>query len=229
VFADPVVSPDDPRLPAALPEPEAAAGSVTRAASGGALRRLPATRTEADAILVLAALDARLAHFGFDATREAAEDSALAEYRIVHFAAHGLTDTRTPALSGLVFSLFGPDGAPRDGYLRLGDVFGLSLPVDLVVLSACETGLGRDEGGEGLVGISRGFLYAGAARLVTTLWDVDDASTADLMARFYGAMLGPQELPPDAALRAAQRGMIAGGRWTEPLQWAAFTTQGEWR
>jgi hypothetical protein len=96
-------------------------------------------------------------------------------------------------------------------------------------LSACESGRGREEGGEGLVGISRGFLYAGAARLVTTLWDVDDASTADLMARFYGAMLGPQALPPTAALRAAQRGMIEGGRWSAPYRWAAFTVQGEWR
>jgi CHAT domain-containing protein len=229
VFADPVVSPDDPRLQSAVRNPDDAADNITQAASRGALKRLPATRNEADAILALAAPDGALARFGFDATRESAEDPALAGFRIVHFATHGLTNTRTPALSGLVFSLFGPDGAARDGYLRLGDVFGLSLPVDLVVLSACESGLGRDEGGEGLVGISRGFLYAGAARLVTTLWDVDDASTADLMARFYGAMLGPHALSPAAALRAAQRGMIAGGRWNAPLRWAAFTLQGEWR
>jgi CHAT domain-containing protein len=229
VFADPVVSPDDTRLKPAVHNPDDAAGSVAQAASDGALKRLPATRDEADAILKLAAPGSALARFGFDATREAAEDPAMAGYRIVHFATHGLTDTRMPALSGLVFSLFGPDGAARDGYLRLGDVFGLSLPVDLVVLSACESGLGRDEGGEGLVGISRGFLYAGAATLVTTLWDVDDASTADLMTRFYGAMLGPQALPPAAALRAAQRGMIAGRRWDAPFRWAAFTIQGEWR
>ena len=110
-----------------------------------------------------------------------------------------------------------------------GDEHELTLPVDLAVLSACQSGLGRDVGGEGLVGLSRGFLYAGAARLVTSLWDVNDASTADLMGRFYAAMLGPRALPPAAALRAAQREMLAAGRWTAPLHWAAFTVQGEWR
>ena len=68
-----------------------------------------------------------------------------------------------------------------------------------------------------------------AARLVTSLWDVNDASTADLMGRFYAAMLGPRALPPAAALRAAQREMLAAGRWMAPLHWAAFTVQGEWR
>ncbi len=230
IFADPVVSPDDARLPPKTPVPDdAAGGSVTLAAAGGALSRRPATRNEADAILALADPGGARAWFGFDATREAAEDPALAGYRILHFALHGLTDKRTPALSGLVFSLFAPDGSPRDGYLRLADIFTLSLPVDLAVLSACQSGLGRAEGGEGLVGLSRGFLYAGAARLVTSLWDVNDASTADFMARFYAAMLGPRALPPAAALRAAQREMLATGSWTAPLHWAAFTVQGEWR
>jgi len=225
VFADPVVSADDPRLPAVL----AATPSGLPQAPAGGLRRLPGTKAEAEAILALVPPRGALARFGFDATREAAEDPALAGYRIVHFAVHGLPDARTPALSGLVFSLFGPDGAARDGYLRLADVYGLSLPADLVVLSACETGQGRDEGGEGMAGISRGFLYAGAARLVTTLWDVDDASTADLMARFYRAMLGPQHLTPVSALRAAQTGMAIGGQWMQPARWAAFSIEGEWR
>jgi CHAT domain-containing protein len=228
VFADPVVSPEDPRLPPLARNTADAAGRVAEVLTGGGLKRLPATRNEAEAILALAPPGSVLASFGFDATREAVEDSPLADYRIVHFAVHGRTDTARPALSGLVFSLFEPDGAPRDGYLRLGDVFGLSLPVDLVVLSACESGLGRDERGEGLVGLSRGFLYAGAARLVTTLWDVDDESTANLMASFYGYMLGPQALSPAAALRAAQRSMIAGEHGYAPLRWAAFTVQGEW-
>jgi CHAT domain-containing protein len=229
IFADPVVSPDDPRLPPAARPPGAAAGSVAQAAAGGAPSRLPATRDEADAILALVGPGGAHVWIGFDATREAAEDPALAGYRILHFALHGLTNATTPALSGLLFSLFAPDGATRDGYLRLADVFALTLPVDLAVLSACQSGLGRDVGGEGLVGLSRGFLYAGAARLVTSLWDVEDASTADLMGRFYAAMLGPRALPPAAALRAAQRETLAAGRWTAPLHWAAFTVQGEWR
>ncbi|MBV8093520.1 MAG: CHAT domain-containing protein [Acetobacteraceae bacterium] len=269
VLADPVFSPDDPRLRRASPagaSPSGARGldpgsqfastgfhsapqsggpglrsrspesldrtpdfSLPVIASGTKLQRLPATEAEAKAILAIAGHSHSLARFGFDATREAAEDPTLAGYRIVHFATHGLTDTTTPALSGLVFSLFAPDGTPQEGYLRLGDVFGLSLPVDLVVLSACGSATGRETRGEGVVGISRGFLYAGAASVVATLWEVNDNSTAELMTRFYAAMLGAPPMRPAAALRAAQRAMIAGPRWNEPFRWAAFTIQGEWR
>jgi CHAT domain-containing protein len=129
-----------------------------------------------------------------------------------------------------VFSLFQPDGTPRpDGYLRLADVFNLSLPVDLVVLSACDSGQGRKLNGEGLVGLSRGFLHAGASSLIASLWRVNDDATAELMERLYRAMLGPEAMRPAAALRAAQRGMIAGGRWPDPIDWAPFAIQGEWR
>jgi CHAT domain-containing protein len=231
IFADPVVSPYDARLPASVRARNDTPDSVTLVAAGGDLPSLPATRDEADAILANVDPGGARAWMGFEATREAAEDPALAGYRILHFALHGIPNTRNPALSGLVFSRFTPEGKPRDGdgYLRLPDIFALSLPVDLAVLSACQSGLGREWGGEGLIGLSRGFLYAGAARLVTSLWEVADASTANLMARFYAAMLGPRALPPAAALRAAQREMLATGSWTAPLYWAAFTVQGEWR
>jgi CHAT domain-containing protein len=128
-----------------------------------------------------------------------------------------------------VFSQFKPDGAPEDGYLRLNDVFNLTLPVELVVLSACESGQGKLVGGEGLVGLTNGFLYAGAASLTVSLWKVDDRATATLMAGFYRAMLQRDHLRPAAALRQAQLAMIRDRKWSHPRYWAPFIVEGDWR
>jgi CHAT domain-containing protein len=119
-------------------------------------------------------------------------------------------------------------GHPENGFLRLNDIYNLNLPVDLVVLSACDTGLGKDVKGEGLVGMVRGFLYAGAARVVASLWKVDDEATAELMKQFYRQML-QEGLTPAAALRQAQIAMWQQRRWRSPFYWAAFVLQGEWR
>ena len=108
---------------------------------------------------------------------------------MVHFATHGILDATRPERSGLVLSLVDADGRPRDGVLRLNDIFGMSLSAELVVLSGCETGLGRQVRGEGLVGLTRAFMYAGAPRVVSSLWRVDDQATAQLMTRFYRHML----------------------------------------
>ena len=120
----------------------------------------------------------------------------------MHFATHGLLDSEHPDLSGLVLSLVDEKGTPQDGFLRLHEIYNLRLPVDLVVLSACQTALGREIRGEGLVGLTRGFMYAGAARVVASLWQVDDESTAELMKRFYR---GDAEGRPPAGGRAARR------------------------
>jgi CHAT domain-containing protein len=234
VLADPVVSAGDGRLTAPGKAPTAVAPNlmpeaVRAVTPNGVLERLPNTRVEANDILKLVPPSRSFAKFGFDATKQAAEDPGLARYRIVLFATHGLLDPREPALSGLVFSLFAPDGTPRDGYLRLNDVFNLTLPVDLVVLSACESGQGKVVGGEGLVGITRGFLYAGAERLVVSLWEVNDRAAARLMAKFYRAVLASDHVRPAAALRRAQIAMIREGKWRHPWYWAPFIIQGEWR
>jgi CHAT domain-containing protein len=125
-------------------------------------------------------------------------------------------------------SLVDPDGKPRDGFMDLQDVYNLTLPADLVVLSACETGLGKEISGEGLVGLTRGFMYAGASRVVASLWKVDDVATSELMAEFYKGML-LHGLAPAAALRQAQLEMQKRKRWADPYYWAAFTLQGEWK
>jgi CHAT domain-containing protein len=164
----------------------------------------------------------------FNANRETALSKELSQYRIVHFATHGLLDNEHPELSGLVLSLVDPEGKPWDGFLDLQDVYNLTIPADLVVLSACETGLGKEISGEGLIGLTRGFMYAGASRVVASLWKVDDVATSELMAEFYRGML-QAGLPPAAALRQAQLGMQKRKRWADPYYWAAFTLQGEWK
>jgi CHAT domain-containing protein len=171
----------------------------------------------------------RLVATGFDATRQAAMSGGLAQFRMIHFATHGLLDFQRPRLSCLLLSRFDRDGREVDGYLRLQDIYNLTLAADLVVLSACRTALGTEVRGEGLIGLTRGFLYAGAARVVASLWNVDDGATSRLMELFYRKMLGNEKLSPAAALRAAQLEMLSGNRWDDPYFWAGFVLQGEWK
>jgi CHAT domain-containing protein len=143
-------------------------------------------------------------------------------------ATHGLLNSEHPELSGIVLSLIDEQGREQDGFLNLSQIYNLKLGADLVVLSACQTALGRDIKGEGLVGLTRGFMYAGAPRVVASLWQVDDAATADLMREFYKAML-VEGMQPAAALRAAQVRTWQRNQQLSPYFWAAFTLQGEWR
>src|SRR5262249_13270686 len=164
----------------------------------------------------------------FSASRALATSPELGRYSIIHFATHGLINNQHPELSGIVLSLVDQQGQPQNGFLRLYDIFNLRLQANLVVLSACQTAVGKDIKGEGLVGLTRGFMYAGAGRVLASLWQVDDRATADLMGKFYEAMLG-QGLKPAAALRAAQLSAWRDKRWQSPYYWSAFTLQGEWR
>lgn len=152
----------------------------------------------------------------------------MADFSIVHFATHGLIDARYPALSGLALSFFHQDGRPRDGFLRLRDIYRLRLRADLVVLSACRTALGKAVRGEGMVGLTRGFFHAGARAVVASLWSVPDRATAELMARFYRSM-AQDGLTPAAALRQAQHSMAGERRWRDPHNWAGFVLLGDWR
>jgi CHAT domain-containing protein len=147
---------------------------------------------------------------------------------VIHFATHGFLDSEAPELSGLVLSLLDGQGHPRDGFLRLRDVYNLDLSADLVVLSGCRTALGKDVRGEGLLGLTRGFLYAGASRVMASLWPVRDRATPELMRRFYHALLHDR-LPPAAALRAAQLSLRREPRWRDPYSWAPFVVQGDWQ
>ena len=190
--------------------------------------RLLGTRTEAETLLQLVPKANRLQVFDFDANYNWATSSALNQFRILHFATHGFVNDANPELSGIVLSLVDKQGKDIRGYLRLGDLFNLDYPADLIVLSACETGLGKEIQGEGLVGLTRGLMYAGAERLVVSLWQVDDKGTAAFMQEFYKQMLQSGK-PANEALRATQLKMWHSEKWRHPNYWAAFTFLGEWR
>ncbi|MEK7831334.1 MAG: CHAT domain-containing protein, partial [Acidobacteriota bacterium] len=191
--------------------------------------RLPNTRREAETILSLAAGNSGKSVFDFAANRAAATGEDLSQYRILHFATHGFLNSLNPELSGLVMSLVDEQGKPQNGYLLAPEIYNLKLPAtELVVLSACQTGLGKEVRGEGIVGLTRGFMYAGSPRVVVSLWSVNDRSTADLMKYFYEALLAKSQRPA-AALRAAQLEMLKQKQWQAPYFWAAFGLQGEWR
>jgi CHAT domain-containing protein len=230
VLADPVFEADDPRLRRVVRGEEPRQRPLVRSGPASALNlpRLASTRQEADAIVSAAPEGASLCRTDFDASRDAAMAADLAKYRIVHFATHGIFDNENPGLSGIALSMFDDKGLPKDGFLRLHDIYGLNLPVELVVLSACNTALGRPVRGEGLVGIVRGFMYAGAKRVIASLWKVEDEATGELMRRFYQELLR-QHRSPAAALREAQLSMWQHERWRPPYYWAAFVLQGEWQ
>jgi CHAT domain-containing protein len=248
ILADPVFDKSDPRVgkasnPAPAPDKEVTRQSnsdsmehLTRSVQdigsgarrpGVTLPRLVFSRREAAAIMAIAKPGTGMEALDFRASRETALSGELSHYRIVHFATHGLLDNEHPELSGLVLSLVNQDGKPQDGFVDLQDIYNLTIPANLVVLSACETGLGKEINGEGLVGLTRGFIYAGASRVVASLWSADDVATSELMAEFYKGML-EQGMRPAAALRQAQIKMLNQKRWHDPYYWAAFTMQGEW-
>jgi CHAT domain-containing protein/tetratricopeptide (TPR) repeat protein len=246
VLADPVFESDDPRVRKATSvttntssdtraRTESRGLGLEKAASESGLEaaalkipRLPGTRDEARQILALVPANEGKQALDFSASRQTATSADLSQYRYVHFATHGFLDSLHPELSGIVLSLIDEKGNTQDGFLRSHEVYNLKLPAELVVLSACQTGLGKEVKGEGLVGLTRGFMYAGAPRVVVSLWSVNDQATAELMARFYRGMLR-DKLRPAAALRAAQISLMKEKDWVSPFFWAAFTLQGEWR
>jgi CHAT domain-containing protein/Tfp pilus assembly protein PilF len=250
VLADPVFTDDDTRIRRNLAKAvakektgsadsdEMDIGFIRMTRSGretgvigaeGAFGRLLSTRREATAISALVPERDRMQALDFEASRTTALRPEMGDYRIVHFATHGLLNNVHPELSGIVLSLVDEGGKQQDGFLRLQDIYNLKLPSELVVLSACQTGLGKEIKGEGLIGLTRGFMYAGAPRVVASLWKVDDRATSELMKRFYQGMLGPEVLSPAGALRQAQMSIWKQKQWRAPYYWAAFVLQGEWK
>ena len=193
------------------------------------LRRLFDSGSEARAIMSLVRAGDGLAALDFDANHALAISGELSNYRIVHFATHALTDNVHPELSAIALSTVNKKGETQEGFLRANEIFNLKLAADLVVLSACRTGTGKEVAGEGLIGLTRPFMYAGAPRVIVSLWPLDDRATAELMLRFYKQLLGPRKPSPAAALRQAQIEMWNDARWRSPYYWGAFMLQGEWR
>ena len=228
ILADPVFNDRDQRATKRpqTPTEDVLLAAATRDFDWDNIKRLPHTRSEFDAIAPLFPDSNRAIDFAANLDWLTGSNNTQARY--IHLATHGFVNDKRPELSGLVLSLLDENGTPRNGYLRLRDIFNLQMPAELVVLSACETALGEDVRGEGLVGLTRGLMYAGAKRAVVSLWAVNDASTADLMAAFYQQMLEDGQTPA-AALRRAQIAMWNSENHSSPYYWAAFTLQGEWR
>jgi CHAT domain-containing protein len=235
ILADPVFSGNDERIKnSSSATTEQAVESAnpglsrSRGDNNAQFNRLKFTRQEAQIIQALVPANSRTEYLDFEASRATATSSNLSQYKIIHFATHGLVNSTHPELSGVILSLVDEKGNPSNGFLRLTDIFNLKLAANLVVLSACQTGMGQIVQGEGMVGLTRGFMYAGAQRVVVSLWSVDDEGTATLMSSFYQGML-QKGLTPAAALRAAQLELWKQEKWHSPYYWAAFNLQGEWR
>jgi CHAT domain-containing protein len=212
-------------------ERESAGGPPSGAGQkGGVLVRLNGTREEAQQIARLATASGRKADtwLDLDASESNVEERDLRQYRVLHFATHGLLNAERPQFTGIVLSLVG-NGASSDGFLRTDEIFNLRLASPLVMLSACETGLGKEKRGEGVIGLTRAFMYAGAPAVGVSLWSVADKSTAELMTDFYKNLLGKQGSTPTAAMRAARQNMIAGKKYSAPFYWAPFVINGDWK
>lgn len=244
VFADPVFDSRDGRVrppaggraaaPPSPPPDEKLSRSLRDIGDLGdgdfTLPKLEYSLREANAITAVAPKGSWMKAVGFKASRATALSPLLKQFSIVHFATHGILNDKHPELSGIVLSMVNERGEPEDGYLTLHDIYNLDLPVDLVVLSACRTGIGKQVRGEGLLGLTRGFMYAGAPRVVASLWRMDDEASAEFMRRFYLHMLGKNKMSASAALRKAKLDMIeAAGEWSAPYYWAGFVLQGDWK
>ncbi len=226
VVGDPVFDPGDPRVARYLGG-ETDADAATAGFSLSWLRSLPSSRLEAEAILALVPAEDRFAALGLDARLHRVIDGELRDFRILHFATHGLLNHEHPDLSGIALSQVDSDGKPQSGILWAYQIYGLDLPAELVVLSACQTALGKEVRGEGMLGLTRGFMHAGATRVVVSLWAVSDRATAELMTRFYKSLFG-RGLSASAALRDAQLSLLAEEPWSAPYYWAGFVIQGDW-
>jgi CHAT domain-containing protein len=219
VIADPVYVD-----PSAKSTPET---GTTLIFNGVGIKPLQFARKEAKAILALVAENQRDEFLGERATKQTASSDELAKYRLVHYAVHGVFDSEHPSQSGLVLSLYDSKGAPVTGgkVLTLDDVYNMKLSADLVTLSGCETALGQEVRGEGVIGLTRGYMYAGARRVLASIWIVNDESTSVLMERFYRRLLkSGAPFRPALALKAAQESMMT----KSPYYWAGFVLQGEW-
>jgi CHAT domain-containing protein len=253
LVADPVFNSNDPRakgtvtasaeataearglgLESAVEDVAGESAQSSSSAQGLQLARLAGTRAEAEQIGQLVKKSGGQSDLWLDlkASEDDVKSHDIQNYRVIHFATHGLLNADRPQFTGLVLSLVGNKN--NDGFLRTDEVFNMNVGAPLVMLSACETGLGKEKRGEGVIGLTRAFMYAGAPTVGVSLWSVADKSTAELMTDFYRRLLGPPAglstvTSPAAAMREAQLAMITGKKYSAPFYWAPFVLIGDWR
>ncbi|MDQ3009117.1 MAG: CHAT domain-containing protein [Acidobacteriota bacterium] len=248
LYADPIFSRDDARLPAdqtpldnslpnaagksaAVPVPEGLQQSLREMRLPGInleLRRLQGTKIEAEYIASFVNTNSRLVAMNANASVNSVKAADLTQYRLLHFATHGLINNENPELSGLVLSLFDERGQRQNGFLRMHEIYNLKLNADVVILSSCESAGGKEIGGEGLMALSRGFFYAGTPRVVASLWAADDRATPLLMREFYHQLI-EMHASPAAALKAAQVAVQKRPQFRSPYYWAGFVLQGDYK
>lgn len=239
VLADPIFSRTDDRVQKKIPgaaiehaqlgrlDDKSVRGGIEDQLRSGGPARLIHAAEEADAILAVAPRGTGMIASGFDASRETAMSSNLRDYQIVHLVTHSFRDREHPEFAGILLTMVDRNGQGQDGLMSLHDIYSLNLSVELTVLSACETALGKDIKGEGLVGLTHSFMSAGSKSVVASLWKVDDRATSVLMTNFYKSML-EQGMSPAAALRSAKLQLRQEKRWSSPYYWAGFVIQGEY-
>jgi CHAT domain-containing protein len=220
-IADPVLSPEDPRMPARTAEHPAMPADDLK------LPRLRFSRLEADAIDTLGTQQTRKA-VDFEAARQLLVGASIRNFGIVHLATHAILDPIRPDLSKVILSAFDSRGKSVEPSVRLHEIYTLDLRARLVTLSACRSATGASLPGEGLVSLTRGFQYAGAASVLATLWDVEDRSTAKWMEEFYRSLLVKKQSAA-TSVRSAILALKQNPSWSHPYYWAGFVLQGEWR
>jgi CHAT domain-containing protein/tetratricopeptide (TPR) repeat protein len=233
IFADPVYSDADDRVrevhlarePLANAEPALRRASLSELAH---LPRLPGSRKEAMAIAAIAGADNTSLYMGFDASSSMLSSFDWNAYAVAHFATHAVVDTDHPEFSAIVLSTVQRNGSPASGVVGLPQIYQWNMPVSLVTLSGCQTARGHLVPGEGIDGLSRAFLYAGAHSVMGTLWNAEDSSASDFMQKFYTRYLH-DHLSAPSALRAAQLALVSGGAYRAPWYWAGFILEGDWR
>ena len=227
LVADPVFSIHDARVQSgpgssAVQSPQAGSDKVLAHLE---VPRLPGTGVEVDSIAQLVPKDRVRVARGFDANQRVFDELRNGDYSILHFATHLRVDRDDPGLTSLLLSRLDATGKELRGSVAAYDIVGMRLQPQLVVLSACDSSVGRNFRGEGMLGLGRAFLLAGAQDVIATQWPVADRATSELMQRFYAGML-QQGKSPSAALRAAQMAMKRDQRWQHPYYWAGFVAYG---
>jgi len=230
---DPVTNLRDSRIwskSTTAPQPDdwtATARAAGVLVDGSQLARLGFAKQETDSIAKELGNRKVTKLLGFDASREQVL-SALPQADYIHLISHGLADLQRPRGSGLAFSFWDREGAAQNGFLRFEEIASMKIHAKIVTLSACDTSVGKVLSHYGVPSLSNAFLRAGARRVVSTLWKVDDAATAALMAHFYRNLFTNKMLPGEA-LWQAQKEIRKQPRWSNPYYWAGFTLSGDWR
>ena len=235
IFSDPVFSRFDSRVdgPGEISDLESGdaedgSGRDAPIRNIDSLPRLPSTRDESQLILNTFGSRNSSELFGFAANRVRFLASEAANYKVLHFATHGILNESEPELSGIVLSRYDEQGKKIDGFVRLHDIYGLKLSSDLAVLSACDTAKGEEIKGEGLMSLTNAFLQVGVRSVISSHWKVDDYASQKLMSSFY-RILAKEKVAPSEALRKAQIEMLQDPNYKSPFYWSAFTSHGDFQ